>query len=290
MTLTETKPNILWIQTDEQRPDSLGCYGSRWAKTPHIDALADSGTVMQTAVCQSPACVPSRCSQITARYPHEIGIVNNSVLGSGRGYPAGVTPFPAVFEAAGYTTVQIGKGHTMSNPWGRAVSLDQEFRPYCDARGLTSDYDEADYRVVHRPDERALILAGSYPGGEDNPDRHKTDACLQFLRGSRKGDAPFLLHLSYIWPHTPVLVPSPWENTYRAGEIPVKYYDRSAYETRSQCDRAMDGNLFDLEEDPHEKKDLFEEKEYRNVVGSLCGTIASWLEATPADPRLRAEG
>jgi hypothetical protein len=39
------RPNVLWVQTDEQRPDSLGCYGSEWAKTPNIDRLAARGTV-----------------------------------------------------------------------------------------------------------------------------------------------------------------------------------------------------------------------------------------------------
>lgn len=43
------RPNILWIQTDEQRPDLLGCYGSPRARTPHVDALASSGTLFHTS-------------------------------------------------------------------------------------------------------------------------------------------------------------------------------------------------------------------------------------------------
>jgi arylsulfatase len=51
-----SRPNILWIMTDEQRPDTLGCYDQPWAKTPHLDRLADRGVRFETAVCQSPIC------------------------------------------------------------------------------------------------------------------------------------------------------------------------------------------------------------------------------------------
>jgi arylsulfatase A-like enzyme len=37
------RPNILWLMTDEQRKDSLGLYGSRWAQTPNLDRLAAGG-------------------------------------------------------------------------------------------------------------------------------------------------------------------------------------------------------------------------------------------------------
>ena len=55
-------PNVLWIQTDEQRPDSLGCYGSAWAKTPNDAALAQRGIVFKNCACNSPVCIPSRAS------------------------------------------------------------------------------------------------------------------------------------------------------------------------------------------------------------------------------------
>jgi len=48
------RPNVLWVQTDEQRPDSLGCYGSDWARTPNIDSVAARGTLFTECHVQSP--------------------------------------------------------------------------------------------------------------------------------------------------------------------------------------------------------------------------------------------
>ncbi|MCL2741662.1 MAG: sulfatase-like hydrolase/transferase, partial [Oscillospiraceae bacterium] len=50
------KPNILWICTDSQRYDTLGCYGNGWVKTPNLDRLASEGTLFENAFCQNPLC------------------------------------------------------------------------------------------------------------------------------------------------------------------------------------------------------------------------------------------
>ena len=72
-----TQPNILWILTDEQRTDRLACYGSSWARTPHLDSLAESGVRFDNAYTPSPVCVPARASMLTARSCSEIGVLNN---------------------------------------------------------------------------------------------------------------------------------------------------------------------------------------------------------------------
>src|SRR5947209_7595506 len=63
------RPNILWICTDQQRYDTLGCYGNPWVRTPNIDGLAGEGTRFEFAFCQNPLCTPSRASFLTGRYP-----------------------------------------------------------------------------------------------------------------------------------------------------------------------------------------------------------------------------
>lgn len=63
------KPNILWICTDQQRADTLGCYGSPYVDTPNLDRLAANGVLFEQAFCQSPVCTPSRASFMTGRYP-----------------------------------------------------------------------------------------------------------------------------------------------------------------------------------------------------------------------------
>ena len=63
-----SKPNILWIITDQQRFDSVG-YVNPFIKTPNIDRLASSGIVCNNAYVQSQQCQPSRASMLTGRYP-----------------------------------------------------------------------------------------------------------------------------------------------------------------------------------------------------------------------------
>ena len=61
------KYNILWICTDQQRSDTLGCMGNPYVNTPNLDRLADSGMLFEQAYCQNPTCSPSRASFLTGR-------------------------------------------------------------------------------------------------------------------------------------------------------------------------------------------------------------------------------
>jgi len=65
--------NILIINPDQMRADSMGHLGNRAAHTPHLDQLAREGVSFSQAFCQNPVCVPSRCSFMTGLYPHVHG-------------------------------------------------------------------------------------------------------------------------------------------------------------------------------------------------------------------------
>ncbi|VGO17778.1 Arylsulfatase [Pontiella desulfatans] len=79
----DKRPNILWIVTDDQRADSLSCfnravYGTDenllgYVESPNIDALAKEGVLFTRAICNSPACGPSRGSMHSGRYPFRNG-------------------------------------------------------------------------------------------------------------------------------------------------------------------------------------------------------------------------
>ena len=59
-------PNILLLWTDEQRYDTLACYGNEAIGMPNLNALARQSTVFDQAYCTSPVCTPSRGSVLTA--------------------------------------------------------------------------------------------------------------------------------------------------------------------------------------------------------------------------------
>ncbi len=53
------KLNILWICSDQQRWDMLGCYGNPFLRTPNLDRLAAEGVRFDHAFCQNPVCTPT---------------------------------------------------------------------------------------------------------------------------------------------------------------------------------------------------------------------------------------
>ena len=71
--------NLVFIMSDQQRRDSMGCYGSDWAQTPNLDALANSGQVFENAYVTQAVCTPARASIMTGLYPHTAGPTVNKL-------------------------------------------------------------------------------------------------------------------------------------------------------------------------------------------------------------------
>ena len=98
---------ILFITTDQQRYDSLGCNGNTFCRTPNIDALAKAGINYSRAYNQNTVCMPARSTMLTGQYVRAHGVFSNGV------------PLPEdapsiaqyLKDKASYTTALIGKAH-----------------------------------------------------------------------------------------------------------------------------------------------------------------------------------
>lgn len=97
---------ILFITTDQQRYDTLGCNGGTLARTPVIDAVAAAGVRYERAHPQSVVCMPSRSTMITGQHPSTHGVWMNGVA-----LPETAPSVAEVLQAAGYRTAIIGKPH-----------------------------------------------------------------------------------------------------------------------------------------------------------------------------------
>jgi arylsulfatase A-like enzyme len=103
------RPNVLWVCTDQQTADALGCV-SPHLDTPAMDRLADRGVRFDRAYCPEPVCGPSRAAMLTGRMPHETGVTENGdAPDEYADRSAG-----ALLRAAGYETAYAGKWHLPS--------------------------------------------------------------------------------------------------------------------------------------------------------------------------------
>ena len=100
------RPNFLFLITDQQRFDWLGCYGHPVVKTPNVDALASCGTRFSDFHVAAPICMPNRASIMTGRMPSRHGLRYNGCT-----LPTSANTFADVLAAAGYDTALIGKSH-----------------------------------------------------------------------------------------------------------------------------------------------------------------------------------
>ncbi len=99
--------NILFITTDEQRFDGLGCYGGQIARTPVVDGLARDGILYERAYNQNVTCMPARSTIVTGQHVNTHGVYRN-------GYSLPLSD-PSVAQVlhddGGYRTALVGKAH-----------------------------------------------------------------------------------------------------------------------------------------------------------------------------------
>ena len=180
-----SKPNILFIMSDDHAAHGISAYGGRLAKiapTPNLDRLAQEGALFQNAFCTNSICSPSRACVLTGQYNH----VNGAVDLGGRVEP-GKQRLAIEMKKAGYESAMIGKWHLKVEP--------KDFDYYCVLPGQGK---------YHGPSFR---VRGDKPWGKnliEFPNKHSTDAItdltLEWLK-KRKADKPFFLMHHYKAPH-----------------------------------------------------------------------------------------
>ena len=101
-----TRPNFLFLITDQHRFDYLGCYGHPVLHTPHIDSIAARGTRFERFYVATPVCMPNRATLMTGRMPSVHGVRSN-----GMPLPLQSNTFVDALRAGGYATALVGKSH-----------------------------------------------------------------------------------------------------------------------------------------------------------------------------------
>lgn len=197
----KTKPNIIFLMTDDQRWDNMGCYGKPEFNTPNIDKLANQGVVFDKAYYAVAICMPSRVTMMTGRYnsSHQVGFVaptdyTLSQADFGEGYPA-------ILKNNGYRTGFIGKmGYTVTEEATRPSTPKKHF--YKEQLGDVFDffagsetYDRKGFEIWPEED---LGLKEIYKEDRQNSGRtlRTGEAMLRFIETQPK-DQPFCLSVSF---------------------------------------------------------------------------------------------
>ncbi len=202
-------PNLLFLLTDEQRRDTLACYGNTFTHMPHLNALAQQSCIFDDAHCTDPVCTPSRGSIITGLYPHAHGATElNTPL-----HPH-VRCLPQLMPEQARTPYRVeyhGKWHLGDELYpqhghDRFVSIEdiywQHFSPSRD-RTDRSDYHhyllEQGFTLGNR-DTFSREFACQLPEPVSKPAFQAGQAC-QFIRQHR--DRPWMMTVSILEPHMP---------------------------------------------------------------------------------------
>ncbi|MBD2870309.1 sulfatase family protein [Paenibacillus arenilitoris] len=234
--MSNNRPNIVLIQTDQQSAETLGLYGNAIVRTPHLQALAERGVVFEHAYCNYPACSPSRSSMMTGRYASTIRCHANHML-----INPTETTLPQVLKESGYQTALIGKNHAfMDGTRVNEYAASGEEGKKADTLRSVFDYvregthghlvdgyrDDPEVKAAH---QWAVDHCWKSPLGHGtNPAPYEKcstyllgETALEYLEHARDRERPFFLWLSFPDPHTPYQAPEPYASLYKPEDVPL---------------------------------------------------------------------
>ncbi len=188
----QEKPNLVFIFSDQQTFDMLGCYGNKQIKTPNLDKFATQGLRFTHCFSNEPICTPFRGMLMSGQQSLYNGtFVNDKPLVPGHG-----KKFAEVLRDAGYSTAYVGKWHLQGGDRNRPIPPG-EMRYGFDELFLTNNC-HVDFRAGkcfywNENNEKVFFNKWEVYG--------QTDQALEYLDTRKNGNKPFALFVSWHPPH-----------------------------------------------------------------------------------------
>ena len=222
------KRNLLFLFTDEQRADTMACYGNTKIDTPNLNRLAEESVAFEKCYVTQPVCTPSRSTILTGLYPHTSGCTHNNVPLRDE------TPcLPEMLPSC--RTGYFGKWHLGDEIYAQHgfeqwISIEDGYRRYYREGRNRDDRSTFHHWLVEKgytpqdgkADGPAVFGRGTVAGF---PEEHSKPAYLaeetsNWLRGCRQ-DEPFIGFVNFLEPHMPFTGP-------RDEQYPLDYVDLPA--------------------------------------------------------------
>jgi len=268
-----SQPNFVFILIDDLGWADLGCTGSSFYETPHIDRLAGEGVRFTDAYAACPVCSPTRASIMTGKYPATVGLTNY-LRGRERGrvisaeyidhLPLAETSLASALREGGYQTWHVGKWHLGAEDyWPEKHGFD------VNVGGCSWGLSRQGY---FSPWGNPCLADGT--DGEYLPDRLTTEA-IRLIR--ERKDKPFFLNLWYYLVHIPIQPKDALRRKYeqKAAELGLDKKDPFEY-----------GEYFPCEHKRHKQiiRRLFQsDPGYAAMVESLDENVGRLMAALEAE-------
>lgn len=180
--LAASKPNVLFLFTDDQRADSIAALGNPVAKTPNLDGLVNRGFVFRNAYCMGSTmgavCNPSRHMMLSGMSLYRYDPKKKEGT------------FGDVMKAAGYETWHIGK------------------------RGNTA-------QVYHKAFDHSAYLEDQKERTSGHHGRTASDRAIAFLKSGWNREKPLFMYIAFEGPHDPRVAADEWMKLYQRDKIPL---------------------------------------------------------------------
>jgi arylsulfatase A-like enzyme len=189
----QRKPNLVLFLPDQQRADTIACYGGAKVHAPNLNKLASESVVFERAYVTHPVCTPSRSSLMTGTWPHINGCTRNSVPLDRR-----FRVFPEMMEDKDYHTAYMGKWHLGEEGPARRgfhqwISTDDhgDYTNFLIAAGVTPDKQNGRF---------SELAISNLPIELSRPKFLEKQAC-EFIEKHHRD--PFILVVGFVEPHSP---------------------------------------------------------------------------------------
>lgn len=213
------KPNIIVIKTDDQRWNSIGCYGDPIVKTPNIDALSKEGMRFENAYTVAALCVPSRTSFFSGKYASTTKRFDNTMESH-----IGLDQFSFIelLKDSGYKIALVGKNHAFQDKYlDNWFDYVEQYSPWGKEKGTFTESDKAVMKFRTTSGPPSSLGNRLLEGLIDYPEPFKEKQCMTSRIADdaitfvdQNKDHPFFMYMAFPAPHWPNIVCEPYFSMY----------------------------------------------------------------------------